>query len=195
MLGNDSQKSYARQSISYREGIKSEKFVSEVVSNYAPLKGRVPQASSEYENKVLDIDEWWGNIPLSYKYMRSSERYGTFTFEVSVFHISQYGEEEYSFTDYRDGKTYSFTGTWRDSWFQNGKALYYVIRTENDNVYMVSKEALIRYIDRHGWERTPELSIPLRVSQVKMHHPHVTSIVGVVSIQKLLDEGIAWRLN
>jgi hypothetical protein len=133
----------------------------------------VTPASTE-ENIHDDIDCWIDGVGVSIKTQHSGKKTGNIVMELKV---KQRG-----------------TGVWEDSWFHNGKAVYYLI-TVGDKTYRIYADKLKEWLAIHGFDRTTQNSAATVANQSAIGHRHADSLIGLISITKLVTANIAEEMN
>jgi hypothetical protein len=161
----------------YRDGLAGER---DVKRRLEKELGWTIKASSREEDIVYDIDAWVRTeyshtlLPISIKVMKESTWYRSksVAFELEVQLVD---------------------GTWKPSWYHNGKAAAYVVATP-EGVYYISKAKLADYINRLGWPQVTQNRADTVQKQRDMGHPHIDAKLGLVQMTVLLNAGVATRL-
>lgn len=167
-----------------KKGLSDQEKVENFLIDSLGWKTRKPTRDEDC-NQDIDL---WATIgessnyyPISIKCPHQGLKYGHIGFETDV-----------QVFDHETGQP-----TWLgSSWFQNGKAEYYIIY-QGDEVYILSKRDLV-----HAWESgdiQPEgvatLNTATKRKQAEMNHPHIDAKCNYFSRQKLLDLHILHRLG
>lgn len=149
----------------YKQGLADEAALVARLSRH-----HVVTPSTEFENKVDDIDIYADGIPISIKSQHTAARTGNLVFELEV--------------KWRE------TGEWTPSWYYNSKAVQYLIQVE-DKVYRVEKDNLTDYVAIAGFDRETVNTAKNVAAQAEMNHPHAQARIGLISLDKLLAAGVA----
>jgi len=152
----------------YNAGVQSEQEIIEAMVQ----AGFPARASNRRENIDLDIDCWLGELSISIKTSHATLKSGNLCFELECLQAS-------------DGK-------WLPSWFYRGKAAMYVIRV-GDALYMINKADLLGYVAECGWDKV--VTNTSKVKNTQVCYRFSDARVGLVSLQTLLNDGIAQKLG
>lgn len=158
-----------------------------VITYLQDVLGWKTQKPTRDEDFSQDIDIWAtigknsGYSPISIKCPHQGLKYGHIGFETDVQVIDPETQQP----------------VWLgSSWFQNGKAKYYVIY-QGDDLYILSKRELV-----NAWEsgkikpeRVSTLNEATKRKQAEMNHPHIDTRCSYFSRQKLLDMHILHHLG
>lgn len=139
-----------------------------LVKAYLSKTCRTVTNSTEYEDKALDIDAYVNGKATSIKCM-GFKTPKNFAFELEV-------QDEY--------------GTWRKSWYHNGQAEKYVMWHRGmDTIFGMDKKRIQEHVALHDFDRITGLTN--RVKEMQSFHRDKDVKCGLISIQKLVDAGIA----
>jgi hypothetical protein len=156
--------------------------------------------STRYENMMLDIDCWFvvPRSSISIKMMNAAVHTGNLCFETQRFNMLKafdYHETYYSTNDplYNQLEQESHPKFWEPSWFELGKAEWYIIGV-GETIYRVKKCKLHDYIDSAGWLDFKEhLSSKLRLQHFGRKYTDYK--VGLLSINDLLHNNIIQKVT
>lgn len=149
----------------YKQGLADEAALVARLSRH-----HVVTPSTEFENKVEDIDCHVDGEAVSIKTQHTAARTGNLVFELEV--------------KWRE------TGEWTPSWYHLSRASYYLIQIE-DKVYRVEKDNLTDYVAIAGFDRECVNTAKSVAAQTAMNHPHSQARIGLISLEKLLAAGVA----
>lgn len=124
--------------------------------------------STKKQNILEDIDCLLGSITVSIKAQDTAAKTGNLCFELEVLNRK--------------------TREWEKSWYHNGSATDYVIAVKK-KVFHIKKKLLQEFVNLNGWDRVTQLKHKTAKSQAG--HLHMNAKIGLVKLQKLIDEGIA----
>ena len=147
----------------YQRGLADEKIVKAYLSKTCQVTD-----STEHEDMTLDIDAYVNGKATSIKCMGVTTP-KNFAFELEV---------------------QNSAGKWRKSWYYNRQAKKYVMWHRGmDTIFGIDKQRLQEYITLHDFDRV--VGLTNRVKEMQSFHRDKDVKCGLISIQKLVDAGIA----
>ena len=118
------------------------------------------------EDEQWDIDVWWNDVPYSIKTQGKALETGNLSFEL---------------------RKMDRNGQWQDSWFYRGQAKVYIVRF-GKRVGIIHKDAFVRFIQAHGFERTTRNSEAIVRREMASGNPFVNAESGLIGIKRLEAE-------
>lgn len=145
--------------------------------------------SSKDDDILYDIDCWMGRTSISIKSQSICAHTGNLGFETYKMDTFTH---EYDKAQLVKHPFLNVRGVWVPSWFYAGKAQYYVVAVVDD-LYQVSKERLLEYVEQYGWDR--EASLSNKVLEEHANRRYKDYKNGLVALNKLLSKGIVRHIG